>query len=469
MKLFKKNKIVTIILFLILIVGNTLRTENYATVPHPGETADEYDYAWVGLSLLRDGIPVGWTTVENVYDEVWYDRINVDQLFDKNKELLSFRMAKPWLDQPPGFSLVLGAYTSFKGIDKFHEASTAIIRRPMLKIAVLTTILIFVLATLLYGKWVGLLSAFFYSIFPTTVVSSRLAMVENGYIPLFLSALIFTHLYISKKKDIYWKLAAAFSAAAILFKLSGISVLLSVLLILMYFLPKKKRKKVVVGTLSIGLLGLVGFVLYGAIIDWEVFKRVFVAQTNYFYGAGAEVFRSVFVNTKITAQKFLTDGWITFSWIAAFVVLSKEWKKNKSGTFLGISIFSYLIIFLIFGSESYGWYRFPFLPFLVIFAARFFEGLILKPNIPLATFMWLIPFGSVVHGLYGVVGFQEFVKVFRMFVVSVLGVVAYNFWSGDEKTKNLRRILIVLLYLFLFYLSGKLVMSYTYENWFSVT
>ena len=294
-------------------------------------------------------------------------------------------------------------------------------------------------------------------------------MSENGYIPLYLSALIFAHLYLSKKKDIYWKIAAVFSAIAILFKLSGVSVLLSVVFVFLYFLPKSKRRKVIVGTLSIGLLGLIGFILYGAITDWEVFKKVFMAQSNYFYGAGAEVFRSVFVNTKITASKFLTDGWITFSWIAAIVVLSKEWKKNKSGTFLGISIFSYLIIFLIFGSESYGWYRFPFLPFLVIFAARFIEDLIINPNIPVAMFMWLIPFGSVVHGLYGVVGFQEFVKAFRLLIVSVLGVVAYNLLEGDKRTKNLRRVFIILMYLFLFYLSGKLIMSYTYENWFSVT
>ncbi len=469
MRILKKNIFVIAILLVILVLGNILRSNNYAVVPHPGETADEYDYAWVGMSLLREGVPVGWTTIENVYEDVWYDRINVDQLFDKNKELLSFRMAKPWLDQPPGFSLVLGAYTSFKGIEKFHEASTAIIRRPMLKIALVTTVLIFILATLLYGKWVGLLSAFLYSIFPTTVISSRLVMVENGYIPLFLSALIFAQLYLTKKKDIYWKVAAIFSAIAILFKLSGISVLLSVVLIFLYFLPKAKRKRVVIGTLSIGLLGLVGFFLYGAIIDWEVFKKVLMTQSNYFYGAGAEVFRSVFVNTKITASKFLTDGWITFSWIAVFIVLAREWKKNKSGTFLGISIFSYLIIFLIFGSESYGWYRFPFLPFLVIFAARFLEDLIINPNIPVAMFMWLIPFGSVVHGLYGVVGFQEFVKAFRLLTISILGVVAYNFWEGDKRTRNLRRVLIILMYVFLFYLSGKLIMSYTYENWFSVT
>jgi len=251
----KNSVLIGILLLAIIILGNWLRRYNYASVPHPGETADEYAFAWAGLSLIENHMPISWSYVKSSYDNVEYQKIDVDAIYEKIPTTPPFTIVKPWFDKPPGFALLIGAYEKFKGIENFAEAYTGIIRRPMLWIGIITTLLIFVLGQMLYGKWIGLLSALFYSVIPMTVISSRLTLAENGYIPLFLLSIILFRIFLAKKNKTYLILASFLAAVAVLFKLSGIAVLLSLLLLgLKYFPPREKVKNLVL-IFSIGILG----------------------------------------------------------------------------------------------------------------------------------------------------------------------------------------------------------------------
>jgi len=339
----------------------------------------------------------------------------------------------------------------------------------MLKIALVTTVLIFLVGTKLYNKWVGLLAALFYSVVPTTVVSSRLVLAENGYIPLFLAAILLMDYYIKKKKKIFLILASVLAAIAILFKLSGISVLLTLLLIVLAFGPPKEKLKDLILVFAIGISGLLAFFIYGAYYDWTVFKNVFFAQANLLYGAGAEVFISVLVRSKVTATKFLSDGWILAAWIATFIISFTEWKKEKGSTILTISLFSYLVTFLIFGSEGYGWYRFPFLPFIIIALARLIEKIFSEPNILVFLGIFLLPFGTGLHKLYGIEGFSKFVPVLRIFLIFILSLFAGTIFINKRWMKNIYRLVFLAMLAFLVLLAIKEIHFFNIDTWYYIT
>ena len=197
-KIFGKGKLKYLLIALcvagVLFVGNGLREYSYSEVPNPGETNDEYSFAWLGMSLLSDGYPIAWSGIPG-YKTTDYKRINVDGIFDDRPEKPDFPINSPWFDHPPLFGLVTGGYAYFKGIRDFADASVIIIRRPMLKIAALTSFLIFILGWKLLGWVKGLLASLLYSTIPLVVISSRLALAENGYIPLFLLSAIFAVFY----------------------------------------------------------------------------------------------------------------------------------------------------------------------------------------------------------------------------------------------------------------------------------
>ncbi len=469
-KITKKTSFAMLLSFvLILLFGNYLRNYNYSTVPHPGDTADEYVFAWAGLSLIKTGIPESWTGVTSTYPSYRQEQINVDQILDKNPARPAFSIVKPWFDKPPGFALLIGGYSYFKGAREYIETGVGIIRRPMIKIAIITTILIYILGKMLFGKFVGLLAAVLYSTIPTMVISSRLALSENGYIPLMLGALILAILYLENKKAIYWISASILSALAILFKLSGISVAIMLALLFLHFLKGKERLRITFWSLFISFLGFLVFVLYGAAIDWSTFYKVFFAQTKLFYGTGAEVIYSLIAQPKITANDFFTDGWITLGWISLiFVVLSKL-RKDKYAVVITIATLSYMLVFIFFGSEAYGWYRFPFYPFLAISIAKVIETLYKTPNILAILFLGLLPFGTLMHKLYGLQGFQQYVPHFRLFALLTLAVFAIPYFINKTLSKKLARGYLIFIFVLLIYLSIKTVLFYDINNWFYIT
>ena len=319
--------IILILLLGILVLGNNLREYSYATVPNPGETRDEYSFGWLGMSLISERYPISLSGI-SAYENHDFQKINVDGLFDKDPNLTQFSIDKPWFDHPPGFGLITGGYAYLKGVREFADASVIILRRPMLKIALLTTLLIFILGSRLYNVWTGLFASLLYSTIPTIVISNRLALAENGYVPLFLGSIIFAHYYIKKKQVIYWILACILASMAILFKLSAIAIFIFLLLTIFVFSPGKKKKLIKITIIS-AIIPLILFILYGFFFDGRLFINVFITNSQRFFGAGSEIFYSVLTHPTIT--KFLTDGWVLMGWISLFIIIFNEWRKNSSG------------------------------------------------------------------------------------------------------------------------------------------
>lgn len=468
-KKLRENRkwIVFILLIGILVLGNRLREFSYASVPNPGESADEYSFGWLGISLIKDKYPIAWSGIP-AYAVHDFQRINVDGLYDKDPQRLPFSIDMPWFDHPPLFGLLTGGYAYIKGVRDFADASVIILRRPMLKIALVTTILTFILGWRLFGTFVGLLAALLYSVIPTTVISSRLALAENGYIPLFLGSLILAHYYLDKKKGIYWTMAAILAAVGLLFKFSAIAISISLILIALMY-GGTKKKNLISTVLSTSLASLILFAVYGFYFSWDTFLSVLSYNSQRFYGAGAEIFLSAIVRSKITATKFLSDGWIVASWISSLVISAAEWKKEKGTTIVTIAIFSYLVVFLVLGSEGYGWYRFPFLPFLIIALSRLIYKLFKEPNLLLFIALALLPFGTSLHRLYGIEGFSTFVYPFRITLIFMLALFSAMLFIRKVWLKRVYQLTILAILVGLTFLAIKEIYFFNLDTWFFVT
>lgn len=460
------NLIILVILFISLFFANKFRENGYASVPLPGENADEYSFGWLGISLIRDHYPIAWSGI-SAYKNHDFEKINVDGIYNLDPHRAPFSIDKPWFDHPPLMGLLVGGYAYLHGVRDFIDASVIVLRRPMLKIASINIILVFILATQLFGKKTGVISSILYSIIPTVVISSRMALAENAIIPLFLISLILTYQYFKTRKKYLWILSSIFASVSILFKLSGISVNLALILMAMAFGSKDRWKLAIIpfvgATLSLG-----AFALYGAYFGWPTFVNVLVANASRFYGASSQAFYSVITNPKIVNTKTYTDGWITTGVISFLICIFVGWKKDFNIKFLSIAFFSYLIIFLIFGSESYGNYRFPFYPFIIISTAYIFSKLWEEPNIILSFILSLLPLGTSIHRILGVVGFQNIVPYFRIGVIVTLFVMAIGLVIEDKKFLVVKRSYLLLLAVLLFYWTIRELSFVNINTWYFV-
>ncbi len=465
-KLNSKYFVIGLILLVIIFVGNKLREFSYSSVPNPGEVADEYSYGWLGLSLIKDKYPISWSLLAG-YSERRLEKINVDSIYDLEPARPPFPIVKPLFDHPPFFGLITGGYAYLKGARSFEEVSVILLRRPMLKIAILTTVLIFVLGSRLFSVRVGLLAALLYSIIPTTVISSRLALMENGYTPLFLGSVILADYYLTDRKKRYWILAVMAASAAMLFKLSAVSIAVALFFIGVFY-GKKDRKFLIMTLVGGALFSLFLFFLYGALFDLQTFVKIFFENSNRFYGTGAEIFWNIVGGSRITTTKFLTDGWILAGWISFFVLSFTGWRKTKGSTVLSIAIFSYLAVLILFGGESYGWYKFPFFPFLVISCAWLIDKLYQELNLLVFTGLMLLPFGTSLHRLIGVENFQSYVPAMRLFAVFVLVLYFLAARWNNKVIKLIYQVFVILALVFVIWISVKEINFYSYENWFKV-
>lgn len=448
-------------------MGNKLREYSYSKVPTPGEVADEYSYGWLGLSLITEGYPRSWSSLVGYPSRV-EEKINVDGLYNLDPFRAPFPIVKPWFDHPPLFGLITGGYAYLKGARQFSQVSVILLRRPMLKIALLTTFLIFILGGELFNKQVGLFSAFLYSIIPSSVISSRLALMENALIPAFLISLILACKYRKQRKKVFWITAAAVAGVALLIKLSAIAIGITLLLIALYI--GKKEKMFMLKSLFLSIFIFISvYIFYGVAIDPRTFFNIFLSNAHRFYGAGAEIVLQAVGQYRITTTKFLTDGWLLSGWISILILLYSGWKKDKGITFLGLALGSYLAVFILFGSESYGWYKFPFFPFLIISLAKILVEIYHKPNLLLFTILIFLPFGSGLHRLLGVEGFQVYVPAIRAFCLVFVLLFSLGLLKKSNKIESVQKVVMVLAFALVVWISIKEIYFFNFPNWLKVT
>lgn len=356
---FKKFIWGTLVL-IILVLAYKLRANNYDKVPLPGVSMDEYSYAWVGMSLLDSGYPIGISGIEG-YQNLKLDYINVDDVYSGQAGGNPLKINYPWFDHPPAMPLLTGGYAWLKGARSFEEARIFLIRKPMLWLSLVTTLALVWLAYLEFGYLASIITGLVWAVVPAVVVSSRMVQAENGVIACWLVSLVGLSWWRKKKNNWLLTVSALFAGMACLFKLSGVVAIISGGLWIM--LSNYQKRRWVDLFFWVGVSGLVMslFLVYGLLIDAGQFVTILLTNSQRFYGIGAGAMFNLLRESKLTNVKFMTDAWLTVGWISTFWWLLRQ----KMGV-INLGVVSYVGIYLLFGSYGYGWYTFPFWPFLIL-------------------------------------------------------------------------------------------------------
>ncbi len=452
-------------LVIIFVVALIVRKQHYAEIPIPGQSVDEYSNAWVGLSLVELGVPVGISGVPGYTNSV-KKYINVDRFYQAVSTSGPLTINYAWMDHPPLLGLIIGGYAYTSGARVFEDATSLVIRRPIIIIGSVSAILLVIFCWINYGFLAGAISGFIYATSPLVVLSSRMIQAENAIIPSLLLCMIFLSLYIKTKKD-YWLVLTSFAAGiATLFKLSGFVCHLFTFFSLLSMHKNSKNEffKDFSFFLLLSLPFTFLYLIYGLAYDFTVFKNIALLNYNRFYGIGPDLFMQLIRDQRLTWHKYLTENWIVVSWIMLIVWSFLKHKQiyDKLPIF---AVMAYLIVYISFGSQSYGWYTFPFWPLLFIVTARFFSMAYENSTNYLPTFLIsLLLFGSNLSRLVGLGDFQKYASIWRIGIPGILlSVIVLSIL--DIRIKYLPKFLLLILWLFLLYTNIKYLNTMDISFW----
>ncbi|MBI2593761.1 glycosyltransferase family 39 protein [Candidatus Daviesbacteria bacterium] len=461
-----------VFLITIVLVSFYLRSINLSKIPYPGESMDEYSFAWVGLSLIRTGIPIGISGITG-YKNTDFRYINVDQVFRGSAKGNPFAINSPWFDHPPLLGLVAGGFAYLMGGRVFEDTQVNFIRKPMFFFGVISVCLLFYYTKKVFGIKEAIIASAIYATSPLAIISSRMVQAENLLIPLFLASLTATYLYLQKQQGALLYAAGILAGISLLVKLSGLAIVLSCTFLILYFYPGGIKKAVpsVLIFAVVSLAFLIFFISYGAAFDFGQFLSIFTSNSNRIYSIGPLAFFDLMTATKITASRYLTDGFVLAGWFSSFLLFVLPSEKKKHEMYILIPLVCYLVIFLLFGSEPYGWYRFPFIPFLFAAIARILMLSLRNPDLFLPAFLiLLIPAGVSLSKIISIEKFQELAGIWRWGLAGLLFIYLFSYAKPKSKmVKILIPVTLICLFVLSIYLNLEYFRKITPQYWQNAT
>jgi len=362
------------ILFLVAFVYlSILRFHNYDRIPGPNH-AEELLYGWSGIYLWETGVPVSWSSLP--YPDKY---LVFDGPVGSGPMAVPAKLYRPWLDEPPLYSLLSGGMAYLYGDPKTAPLPTSHTRIPSVILGTLTAALIFLVGKRFFSFWVGFTAMVIYGATPLFVFASRLSVPENLTACAVLLVLYFTPDYLKKPRLWFPFLCGLCSAILGLAKPTGF--FLAPLAIFISLLARRPRH--IFLTLTLTLTGVLIFVWYGYHYDWELFKWLVSIQGVRF--AGWSGLGHIFTSPAYDIFNFY-DGWYIFCFIfALFFSLQKNHPLPLK--LLSVFFWFWLLVAVFSGTEQdlLPWYRYPFFPLLSLFGALGLRHIWRNPTfIPLA-------------------------------------------------------------------------------------
>ncbi len=373
-----KNIFVFISLLLLAVV---LRVHNYAIYPQRGATSDEYAFAFQGISLLTRGVPIAWSAIP-LYKNV--QNLTIDGLY--------FPIVQPYLDHPPLFGLLVGAWAVLSRESTFEAVRLATIRVVPIVLILISAVFLYLLAKNVYGERVARWSLAIYASATIFVVNSRVVVAESLLTPLFLAALWLVTRNSRKAGQLSLIIVGLLAAAAILTKVLGLVVWLSVVAIL--WLRQSSVRNIVYVTIG-AMIGGLALYLYGAAYDEKLFWAIQSYQgMNRILGTNTIW---MIIGSPSIVNKIFYDGWYYWG-LFALGVASIDIRKNL---IIVVPAFLYLLLLVVSVNETdiHGWYLIPLFPFLAIAGGKLLVESI--ENSRWTLFIWAVLVGgSLIHELY---------------------------------------------------------------------
>ncbi len=346
-------------LFLLLFYFlSVIKLHGYDRYPAPAH-GEELLYSWSGIHLIETGTPVSWSTLDYPKKYLVFDGI----VGDKHNLFMPATLWKPWLDEPPLYSLLSGGMGRLYGDDRTNVVPPSHSRVPSVLASLVTMGLVFLVGYQFFGFGTGVLSMTFYGLSPILVLGSRLSVPENMIALGVMVALLLAKKYLEKPSLIFPIVSGLVAATLGLMKPTGF--FLAPLAIFVVLGKKRWRHAAVI--LAITLIGVGLFFAYGYYYNWDLFLRILSVQGRRFAGWTG---LAHILNSPAYDIDQLYDGWYIFGMIAALFFSLIE-KKSQELKLLLLFFFYWLMVALLSGTEQdlLPWYRYPLFPMIGVFGA----------------------------------------------------------------------------------------------------
>lgn len=447
-----------VLLLILLIQGHSIRSISYDQVPENYNLLDERTNVWHGLSIRDSGVPAAWSDLR-AYWEKWPKNVTEIKGTSGGINLKGFNIAlddqkpsffpkrnfpqlkiltveydfggitgkrhtsivQPYLDHPPFGALVLSSLVPGK-VTNMYNLTPNDFRKTSLWLADISAILIFVFALqLTKNPFIALISTIVYETVPTFLLTSRLALLENVLIPvnlLMLNILIFA---INKKGQ--WKentfkffliIAGIIAGLAFLTKTTGVSVIVSGIIILLF--EKENWKRILFFAIPAAVVSSIYFI-WGFILSPNIFPKILLEQSTERIFVGSLSFIQQLFKYGMTS--FPVDGW----WIGGFLtMLFLQFNKQTIPLIISIITLAFVIPFT--GASQFPWYFIPFIPFACVSIGLFFWNLFRNPKFLHVLILFFVFFSSSYFWAIGVWGaspdfknHQQQFLIYKIFLV----------------------------------------------------
>ena len=360
---------VTLALGAIMILAALLRFHDYALVPFHHETADEYQHAWEGWSLLHQGVPTAWSTFP--------DRYPISQSTDFRWFGDRYVVVKPYFDHPPLFSVLVGLVISLGQRATylipwdFLSGTLPVMRLVPIVLSLFGIVLLFRLARA-YGvsERAALLSTLVYATLPLIVLAHRLVKAESLLAILFMGAILAAHRHERTGRMGDAIVAGILGGLSIWAKVTGVAVVAVVLVLLLA--ARRYRGALMALGLAAGFFLL--YLLYAWAQDFGIFLKVLEAQSTSKW-VGLEALQDLLTGKIVT--RYFGRGW--YLWLLLCAGLAAF--RKERGLLLPLAVYGTLIALTADHRVIYGWYRIPLYPFLCVAAGAALERMIARADL----------------------------------------------------------------------------------------
>ncbi|HHT9112840.1 MAG TPA: PA14 domain-containing protein [Candidatus Wunengus sp. YC65] len=364
-------------LILIVILGATLRLNDYSVVPPHGDTMDSYQEAWNGYHILHGDGPKSW---EGAYFVSAYK--NEDKKFMKWFGD-SFIIVKRYIAHPPLFSIFAGIPPSISGAKDYLDCRLTTIRLTPIFLSTFTIILVFLVSYKIYkSNAVSIIASLLYATVPLIVASGRIAKGDCLLALVLVSGILCILKYSECQKKMYVVFAGLLAGVSFWCKEMGICAIV----ILPLLLGRKGYKKEACIIAGIGFFVAISYMLYNYLINPEAFFKMLSFRDAH----QSTVFDMVvkYIKDARIALNYANFGIGYILWFWFVMVYS----MGKRDPIVPITVFIFLMTVCALSTDIYpfGWFLMPIYPFMAIAGGIFMRDFISKPNTARALLLLLV-------------------------------------------------------------------------------
>jgi uncharacterized membrane protein len=322
--------------------GLALRLHAYTEAPAFTDNADEVQFPWAGLNLILHGDAITWSP---------YAAYAVHTVFHANGVV--YHLVHHWMDHPPLFALLMGGWVWLLGDRTMLQVTAAQVRIPAIVFSTASLPLAHLLGRRMLPRAASLLGVALLAVSPAAVLLGREPEPESLQALLLLAALLLTLRVLEGRAGAWtWTGLLLGCLTAPLLKVTGIAVAGICAVILL----AAGRWRAAPAVAASGAAGLLGFVLYGWLVDWQLFVRVWEAQNANRTGMLAAW---AFIASPAGVNRSLHDGWWLLGWVGlGLLAAGRVRRRELFGVWPPVA---YALLMMVVAGQAeagqYGWYR----------------------------------------------------------------------------------------------------------------